>query len=229
MCFRVVFDKTVIGQLSPFRNMADRSWPEGELSAFSFPSLPIIASGREEAFSAGWGLIPPWVRDKEQAKKLRSATVNARSETVHQKPSFRSSWPEKRCILPVRGFFEPHLAETGKETWLIERADGGFFFLGGLYAETSSLLRGDFPERTFSLITLEARDFLAEVHNEKKRMPLLMTGEKALEWIGAEKSVIDLFHPSWQLDQRELSGKCINKENKKSDILKETSLFSIFN
>ena len=229
MCFRVVFDKTVIGRLPSFRHIKDDTLPDGDISAFTFPSLPVLAPGREEAFLAGWGLIPSWVREKEQAGRIRSATVNARSETVHEKPSFRNSWPGKRCILPVRGFFEPHLAPEGKETWLIERRDGDFFFLGGLFGETPSLLKNDFPEKTFSLLTLEASGFLAEVHNEKKRMPLLMTGEKALLWLDNREGEIDLFDSSWQMDQALLEGKITNKKRNKSEILKETSLFSIFN
>ena len=229
MCFRVVFDKTVIGRLPHFQNLDMGKLPDGELSAFTFPTLPVLASGFENAFLAGWGLIPSWVREKEQAGRIRSATVNARSETVHEKPSFRNSWPRKRCVFPVRGFFEPHLARNGKETWRIGRRDGDVFFLGGLYEETSSLLENCYPAKTFSLLTLAASGFLAEVHNEKKRMPLLMTGEKALLWLDRKELEHDLFDPFWQMDQTLLEGENTRKNENKSDFLKETSLFSIFN
>ena len=229
MCFRVVFDKTIIGRLPVFASLQDVPFPEGDLSAFTFPLLPILTSGEDGALPAGWGLIPRWVRDGEKARKIRSSTVNARSETVHEKPSFRDSWPQRRCVLPVRGFFEPHLGERGKETWRIERADGEYFYLGGIYEKTSLSPDSGYPGYTFSLLTLNATGFLAEVHNEKLRMPLVMTEEKALPWLRERERTGGLFDILWQMDQRELQGRITESDKKKSDFLKESSLFSIFN
>jgi putative SOS response-associated peptidase YedK len=229
MCFRVVFDKTIIGRLPAFASLRDVSFPEGDLSAFIFPLLPVLTGGDEGALPAGWGLIPRWVRDGEKARKIRSSTVNARSETVHEKPSFRDSWPHKRCVLPVRGFFEPHLGEGGKETWRIERTDGDFFYLGGIYEHTSLSPGSGFPGHTFSLLTLEATGFLAKVHNEKLRMPLVMTERKAFQWLREREHSEGLFDSSWQIYQGDLQGKIAEEDKKKSDFLKESSLFSIFN
>ncbi|MBN2628024.1 MAG: SOS response-associated peptidase [Spirochaetales bacterium] len=229
MCFRVVFDKTIIGRLPGFATLKDVPFPEGDLSAFTFPLLPVLTAGDEGALPAGWGLIPRWVREGEKARKIRSSTVNARSETIHEKPSFRDSWPHKRCVLPVRGFFEPHLGEQGKETWRIERGDGDFFYLGGIYEKTSLAPESGFPGFTFSLLTLEATGFLAEVHNGKLRMPLVMTEEKALLWLREWERPAALFDSSWLMDQKELRGKITESDKKKSDYLKESSLFSIFN
>jgi len=229
MCFRVVFDKTIIGRLPAFATLKDVPFPEGNLSAFTFPLLPVLTGGDERALPAGWGLIPRWVREGEKARTIRSSTVNARSESVHVKPSFRDSWPGKRCVLPVRGFFEPHLGERGKEIWRIERGDGDFFYLGGIYEKNSLSPESGFPGYTFSLLTLDATGFLAEVHNEKLRMPLVMTEEKALSWLRERERPAGLFDSSWQMDQKELRGKITESDKKKSDFLKESSLFSIFN
>lgn len=223
MCFRVVFDKTVLGTLPGFSSVVNEEFPSGSVSAFQFPRLPVLAADNiKNAFTAQWGLLPGWLRDADKAKKLRSGTVNARSETVHEKASFRSSWPVRRCILPVLAFYEPHEksdrnGKREKETWIIKRKDGGCFFLGGLYAHTPEHLleppgedlfgqveQGSysFHSRTFSILTLEADGLLARVHNGKLRMPLIMDRSKAMEWLGrnaVEKAM--LLDSSMRMDQ----------------------------
>jgi putative SOS response-associated peptidase YedK len=236
MCFRVVFDKTIIGKQPIFSSLLNESFPEGNVSAFHFPKLPVITSEfPQKAICAQWGLVPNWVKTVEQAKKIRSGTVNARSETIQGKPSFRNSWPRYRCLLPVSGFFEPHEREeegkTVKETWKIEREDSSLFYLGGIYAVTpENLLTEELIERdlfgerpasqtflgkTFSLLTLEASGLLAQIHNGKLRMPFIMSEERALEWIGYDNTAPrtennNLFDTYWQMDQKELRGFKIN-------------------
>ena len=76
-------------------------------SAFDSPVHPIITNEKTDEFQeAAWGLIPHWVKDEETADKMKLMTANARSESVFEKPSFRSAIKSKRCLIPVDGFFE---------------------------------------------------------------------------------------------------------------------------
>ncbi|MDA3955740.1 SOS response-associated peptidase [Oceanispirochaeta sp.] len=203
MCFSVALTRETIENDPRFSHLLDDLYYNSgfRISGFSFPGLPILRDGvNQKAIVAQWGLVPSWVRDPEKAKRIRSGTLNARWETVGEKPSFRDSWPGKRCLLPVEGFFEPHLEEGIKSTWYIRRKDGGLLYLGGIYQE-NHILNSPYPTLTFSILTLGAWDLLAEVHNEKLRMPLLLGGERAEKWLAPEGSSPDPADPSWCLNQ----------------------------
>ena len=76
-------------------------------SAFTFCKGPVIIRGVvNELHYYHWGLIPVWTKSLEDAKKIRTQTLNARSETVFEKPSFRASITKKRCLIPACGFYE---------------------------------------------------------------------------------------------------------------------------
>lgn len=75
------------------------------INAFNFPKYPIITASDEiQVFN--WGLIPFWVKTEEDAEEMRKMTLNARAETIFEKPSFRESIMRKRCIVPSTGYFE---------------------------------------------------------------------------------------------------------------------------
>ena len=121
---------------------------------FQHPLMPLLCTVEpSRALPASWGLIPSWAAQPEKALSIRSKTLNARSETLAEKPSFRGSWPEKRCLIPVEGFYEPHKGENGSTPWYITRRDRGLFFLGGIYQDTPPGLTGP-ADRTFSVLTV---------------------------------------------------------------------------
>ena len=74
------------------------------VNAFTFPDYPIITAD-PEVQSFKWGLIPFWVKDKKQADEIKRMTLNARADTIFQKPSFREPIMKKRCIVPSTGYF----------------------------------------------------------------------------------------------------------------------------
>jgi len=74
---------------------------------FNFPLLPVITNeDNQQVVSYRWGLIPFWVKDYDSAVSIRERTLNARAETIFEKPSFRHSIIAKRCLVLVDGFFE---------------------------------------------------------------------------------------------------------------------------
>jgi len=155
--------------------------PKKEINAFDFPKLPIIKDENPGFFQfSSWGLIPYWAKNTE----IRSMTLNARLETIDEVASFRDV-TNQRCILPVTGFYEwKWLDSKGKrkEKYLIQIKSGAIFALAGLY---SSWINPSTQKEieSFTLLTTKANPIMAEIHNIKKRMPLIMNANQALNWL----------------------------------------------
>ena len=155
------------------------------VSGFSFPDLPVLVENRLELFK--WGLIPSWVKDNQTASELKSNTLNAKSETVFEKPSFRKAITNQRCIIPVNGFVEWQTVDKEKIPYFIKPADNEFFLFGGLYdkwinPETNEVIN------SFSIITTDANPMMAEIHNSKKRMPFILDNSKIDQWLDVTSS-----------------------------------------
>jgi putative SOS response-associated peptidase YedK len=180
------------------------------VSGFSHPKLPVIASERPDVIQHfTWGLIPAWCKNEEQAEELAKMTLNARSETVFEKSSFRSI-KKKRCIIPVNGFFE-WLAH-GKEKYphYIYLKERPLFSLGGLYDSWMNQETGELIN-TFSIVTTEANPMMARIHNQKKRMPLILSGEAEELWLQEDVSkefLADLMRP---YDENLMSAHSVSK------------------
>ena len=138
-----------------------------------------------------WGLIPGWSKDPKIGFKM----INARAETVHQKPSFKRSFKSRRCLIPVNGFFEWKTEEKRKTPYYIFLKDLPLFSLAGLWDEWIS------PERikiyTFTIVTTEANELVAAIH-EKKRMPVIIGKQDRDLWLNIqsyEKDLLELLAP----------------------------------
>jgi putative SOS response-associated peptidase YedK len=168
----------------------DKYHPSYYYHAFAFPDLPVVCSGNADKIQLlKWGLIPSWVKDKKGAEELRLKTLNARAESVDSKPSFSSSFKNRRCIVPVRGFFEWQHTPSGKIPWYIYRSDEDIMSLAGLWSEWSDNSTGKMTG-TFSVITTEANELMADIHNSKKRMPVVLEKDYEGMWLdpGAGKN-----------------------------------------
>lgn len=164
----------------------DRYQPSYYYHAFSLPELPAICSG-----SAGtvqllrWGLIPSWIRNPDDAKEIRYKTFNARAESLNSKPSYSKSFRSRRCIIPVKGFFEWQHAGNEKIPWYIWHAGEEIFSIAGVYDRWVETNTGEALD-TFSIITTDANDLLAVIHNSKKRMPVILDREGEKRWISSD-------------------------------------------
>ncbi len=164
----------------------DRYQPSYYYHAFSLPELPAICSG-----SAGtvqllrWGLIPSWIRNPDDAKEIRYKTFNARAESLNSKPSYSKSFRSRRCIIPVKGFFEWQHAGNEKIPWYIWHAGEEIFSIAGVYDRWVETNTGEALD-TFSIITTDANDLLAVIHNSKKRMPVILDREGEKRWISTD-------------------------------------------
>jgi putative SOS response-associated peptidase YedK len=181
------------------------------LSGFSFAKVPVLTSEDPDKVQAfNWGLIPKWSKDEEQANELKIHTLNARSETVFEKPSFRSSISKKRCLLFVKGFHEWREFNKKKYPYYIHLKDQEVFTLGGIYESWVNKETGELFNTT-SIITTEANPLMEKIHNSKKRMPLILTGDAMQQWIDPtinKERITDLMRP---FDEKKMLAYTISK------------------
>lgn len=157
------------------------------VSGFSRPYLPVILNNLSDSvISARWKLLPFWVKTEDEAKKYAN-TLNAESESIFDKASYKSYIIKNRGLLYVTGFYEPHKAKGIKETenFFIYTPSHEIFTLGIVYSQFTDQDTGEtYP--TFSIITTKANPLLEEIHNEKKRMPLIISEANREAWLFAE-------------------------------------------
>jgi putative SOS response-associated peptidase YedK len=161
----------------------DKYRPSYYYHAFAFPDLPSICSESPDKIRLlKWGLIPSWVRSTEDAQEIRIKTFNARSDSVDNKPSFSASFKNKRCIIPVRGFYEWQHRGKEKVPWYIFHAENEIISLAGLYDEWVDNATGN-TIPTFSIVTSDANVLMSEIHNSARRMPVILDKYTEKSWL----------------------------------------------
>ena len=169
----------------------DKYRPSYYYHAFGLPEIPAICSGMPNNIRLlKWGLIPSWVRTFDDANAIRYKTFNARSESIDTKPSFSSSFKSKRCIIPVMGFFEWQHVGTAKIPWYIFHSENKILSVAGLYDEWTENDTA-LVFNTFSIITTEANNMMAEIHNSGKRMPVILDKSAENRWLDLSTSSTD--------------------------------------
>jgi putative SOS response-associated peptidase YedK len=177
----------------------DTVWqPVPHANGFSFRAMPVLTQENlKQVQLFNWGLIPHWVKTKADADKLKAQTLNARCETIFEKPSFRNSITKKRCLIPADGFFEWMDVNGKKHPYRIRVGEDQLFFFGGIYAEWADPATGELIS-SFSIMTTEANALMEKIHNIKKRMPVIISPERYTEWLDARLSkdqIMDFFTP----------------------------------
>ena len=157
--------------------------------AYGLPEMPAICSDNPGSVRLlKWGLIPPWIKTMEDAEEIRFKTFNARSESIESKPSFSSSFKSKRCIIPVKGFFEWQHVGKKKIPWYIYSSEDEIFTLAGLFNDWVETKTGEVIS-TFTIITTDANEMMAEIHNSRKRMPVILGRAEEKRWIDVSTTV----------------------------------------
>lgn len=146
---------------------------------------------------ARWGLVPSWAKDPS----IGSRMINARMETVAEKPAFRRAFARRRCLVPADGYYEWYTPEGGpagrsgkplKQPFFIHPRDGGVLAMAGLYEFWRDPTRDeDDPASwlmTATILTTTAEDGLGRIHD---RMPLLVPRERWAAWLDPEAAVGD--------------------------------------
>lgn len=123
-----------------------------------------------------WGLIPPWSKDG----KASYSTINARAETVHEKPSFRSPFRSRRCLVVADGFYEWIREGSVKRPFYITMADDQPFCMAGIWERWTS---GEKSIESVAIITTTANGLMARIHD---RMPVIIPPSEFHRWLEAD-------------------------------------------
>ena len=147
------------------------------------PTEPIIAiweqQGRRTAQLVRWGFVPGWVKDPRQFPLL----INARAETMRDKPAFRDSLRNQRCIIPASGYYEWKKGPDGsRQRYYITMADGSPMAFAGLYA-TWSGPEGEEVD-TAAIVTVDASAEVATIYD---RMPAILRGDAIAAWLNTRE------------------------------------------
>ncbi|CAB4714764.1 unannotated protein [freshwater metagenome] len=131
--------------------------------------------------TVSWGLIGPWLSDVNEAKASQSRAINARSESIHEKPTFRAAFKSSRCLIPAEGYYEWATALgkfSPKQPFYITARNEKLLPIAGIWSSWRAP-SGEVIESA-SIITQEAQGALAEIHN---RMPVFMPHERWRSWL----------------------------------------------
>jgi putative SOS response-associated peptidase YedK len=170
----------------------DKYRPSYYYHAFGLPEIPAICSPEPQKIKLlRWGLIPSWTRSIEDANVIRYKTFNARAESIDKKPSFSSSARSKRCIIPVNGFFEWQHSRKNKIPWYIFHHENDILSIAGLFDEWIESNTGE-KFCTFSIVTTDANDLMAEIHNSGRRMPVILDKKSEAVWKEQSSSINDV-------------------------------------
>jgi len=135
-----------------------------------------FTDGMREWVQLRWGMIPKWAKEPSIGNRM----INARAETVAEKPAFREAFEQRRCLIPADGFYEwQKLDGGGKQPYYLSRTGGELFAFAGLWARWRDRTSGVVIE-SCTVITTTPNELLAPIHD---RMPVMLDCEAADEWI----------------------------------------------
>lgn len=153
------------------------------------PTQDIYIIKNEAIKIASWGLIAPWSKNLNDALRSQSQAINARSESVHEKPTFRNAFRQRRCLIPASGYYE-WATELGryktKQPVFISRDDEKLLAFAGIFDRWISP-EGEIRD-SVSIITRDAIGDLAKVHN---RMPLFLPRDRWDAWMNPELTDVE--------------------------------------
>jgi putative SOS response-associated peptidase YedK len=161
-------------------------------------------SGVREASMLRWGLVPIWAKDESIASRL----INARCETLREKPAFRAALSRRRCIVPASGFYEWKQSAQGKQPYYIHACDDEPLLLAGLWESWNGTVSSERAHtgapseslETFTVITTAPNAFMENLHD---RMPALLERKNVDTWLDCEGTSAET---AWELLKPALEG-----------------------
>lgn len=181
------------------------------VGAFDNVKLPIITNQDPRQVQLfKWGLIPFWVNNEKTASEFKDRTVNARSETIFDKPAFRSSAGKQHCLVIADGFFEWRYYNGKNYPYYIKLKDREVFSIAGLWDRWINKNSGA-EIYSYTIITTEANPLMAMIHNKKKRMPAILYKKDEEKWIKKtiiKEETMDLLKP---YDESKMTAYTISK------------------
>ena len=178
--------------------------PLFHVSGFIHPELLVYTNESPNKLqSLTWGLIPSWTKTLTDGKKFWNNTLNARGETIFEKPSFKSSAKNKRCLIYLDAFYEHHHANKQTYPFRIEHKDKSSLIVAGLWEEWVDKSSGEIL-KTFTIVTTEGNPLMSKIHNNPNaemgpRMPVILEHGKEDEWLIECKTDLDKKHIQEQI------------------------------
>lgn len=139
------------------------------------PVLREEQPGRRQVALLHWGLIPSWAKDRSVGNRM----INARAETLSERPAYRAAFRRRRCVVLADGWYEWQVVASGKQPWFIHSRDGAPLGLAGLW-ETWRDPAGGEPVESCTIVTTDAVGPLAEIHH---RMPAVLPAAGLEAWL----------------------------------------------
>ena len=171
--------------------LIDTNLKEARYNAAPSQALPVVTNQQPNSLQFFyWGLQPFWAKDAKAIKR----SINARSETLTEKPMFRSLLKRKRCLVPADGFFEWQKTDEGKVPHRIMLKNEELFTFAGLWDEWTDKETGEVLH-TYCIITTDANELVRPIHD---RMPVILSPEAEELWLDEnepEEGLISLLVP----------------------------------
>jgi|WetSurMetagenome_2_1015567.scaffolds.fasta_scaffold298770_1 putative SOS response-associated peptidase YedK len=154
------------------------------VSGFEHPFMPVITDEHPDQIQHfRWGFLPSSVQNEEQATEFlnKYSTLNAKIEDISGSKLYAPAFHQRRCLVLCSGFFEWQTVKKEKIPYFISLKDDEMFVFAGIWNRSIDSHGKEYF--TYSILTVEANELMAEIHNSKKRMPLILKPETALKWI----------------------------------------------
>lgn len=183
MCFYFHQSKTATELENRFKVKFESSTPQLRTNyvGFEFPQTPVITNKQADIIQFfEWGLLPSWAKDID----FRKNTLNARIETIAEKPSFQKSI-HNRCLILADGFYEWQWLDAkgkNKQKYFITLPQQQAFAFAGLWSEWQDANNGNI-RKTYTILTTEANELMSIIHNTKKRMPVIVPPGNETDWL----------------------------------------------
>ena len=186
MCGRYTVQPEGSKGRSKAAKIVEKYLQEARYNAAPSQELPVITNLHPNTLQFfSWGLQPFWAKDAKAIKR----SINARSETVAEKPMFRNLLKSKRCLVPADGFFEWQKTEKGKVPHRILLKSEELFSFAGLWDEWTDKETGEI-QHTFCIITTDANELIRQIHD---RMPVILSPEAEELWLDENEPQEGLF------------------------------------
>ncbi len=188
--------------------------PGKRVSAFTFPDVPAICTPDNSFIEIlTWGLIPFWVKNLDDAKTIRTKTINARAESLVEKPSFRHTIKQQRCLVLTDGFYEWQHIGKEKIPHFIQLREDIAMPMAGLYDSWTNKETGEIL-KTFTIVTTAANPLMEKIHNTKKRMPVILQGDAEKAWIDSALDSEQALKYLNQLDEKLMKAEVVDSDLK---------------
>ncbi len=181
---------------SVIEELAVQEWEDPENYTPSFNIAPtqispiLLDDGRRRVQTMRWGLVPAWAKDTKFAARM----INARAETIQEKPAFRSLLPNRRCVVITDGYYEWRRSGDDKQPFYIHHPDNRVLPMAGLWDRWVD--PAGQPLLSYTVITIAPQPDLAFIHN---RMPVILEQEAIDRWLQTRnfdpRSVLPLLRP----------------------------------